>query len=94
MKLAGKPVNINYVFEKLDEQGIETASKKSIEVMICHNKRLFNKIKNDCSECGHHISYYSLTDKALIELAHVERSLVEPSLSEWHDLGIMVGEGT
>lgn len=89
MKLAGKPVNINYIFNKLDEQGIES-KKKTIDVMICHNRQLFNRSKEECCDCGHLVSFYSLTDQALIGLADVERCQVPPSASEWEEFGIMV----
>lgn len=89
IKLAGKPVNTNFIFEALDNQDIET-KKKTIDVLLCANKKLFNRIKADCCECGHYISYYSLSDDALVLLANLERTLVEPSESEWRDLGINV----
>lgn len=90
MRDTKEPINNNQLFNALDEIGVELASKKSIDVMLCDRKHLFNKVREDCPCCGHIVSYYTLTDTGRMQLAEVERGRVDPSIEEFQELGVMV----
>jgi len=93
LKGAGEPLSAYRIYQELFDRGVEVASLGSLKVMLSQNHNNYNKVKRPCEDCGHMITYFSLSEYGRMALADLERVSYPLSQEEYRDFGIEVSEG-